>query len=371
MKNDWNDLPQITRLQSVLFMIKQYIALILGWVSFQKVTYISSLLQLSPPGLSSNHSFCNVPAVRCQHGSGGILVSAFIQDIGEERTERQLALNTKQKCLSAIDLIPSVMGASMSTSEILQQHDLAMVRVAFPQTVHPIDWADANSVTGHSVVNTMENAAYHNRSGKKGKGAHRRAAAQLSCLGAFSSCRQVQFVSLAEDIPRVIIAGFLPGIERVATGLPNKIISSGNSCGSLSRAASSDSFCSLDDTVKRPTSDHAHCPAHCDDMKEHMAAPARPFVDAFSAHHCPVDGCIKPYSAAAHLDAHSNLLDFDICQILTCGGSSRTPKPVDICDILTSGGRGCCPSPVEFQGDCYRASEICLWFETLQICVVL
>jgi len=236
------------------------------------------------------------------------------------------------------------MGASMSTSEILQQHDLAIVRAAFPQTVHPIDWADANSVTGHSVVNTMENAAYHNRSGKKGKGAHRRAAAQLSCLGAFSSCRQVQFVSLAEDIPRVIIAGFLPGIERVATGLPKKIISSGNSSGSLSRTASSDSSCSLDDTVQRPTSDGAHCPAYCDDTKEHLAAPARPFVD---------NGARRPA-------ADTTTLDFDICQILTCGVSSRTPSTVDICDILTSGGRGCCPGPVEFQGECYRASEICL-----------
>lgn len=226
-----------------------------------------------------------------------------------------------------------------------------MIRATFPQTARAIDWADANSVTGHSIANTMENAAYHRSSGRKGGGGHCRGLAARMCLGSFNISRRVNFVTTPQTIPRLHeLLGSVSVMQRVATGLPVKE-SADNSCSTLGRTASSesDSTCSLDDTVKQANDladVFSHTTASRSPMEEHASPSTDPSANA------------QFVKAASNPDVGTMFADFDICDILTSGGATQTT--VDICEILTSGVHGYWgPRPVEFEMDCYRASEVC------------
>ena len=53
------------------------------------------------------------------------------------------------------------------SSSFTEQIQLA--RLSFPESSETIDWANERSVAAHSVINTLENAAYHRRSGSRAK----------------------------------------------------------------------------------------------------------------------------------------------------------------------------------------------------------
>lgn len=216
------------------------------------------------------------------------------------------------------------MGTTASRSERVIAADLEVLKGCMPEHAKPLDWHSEHSVEAHSVVNTLQNALYHRRSGRNGRqGERRRALLPKMTCNSFVSARIVSFDLVAVSIAssgsvRVVRSDDETVLLSVHTRVPTGLLSSAAShkaatADILERAPSSmSSVRSLDSTVPRDELDHA-----CDhDGAAH--GKAVPVVEA----------CLSYGDMVGHSD---------ICDILTTGSDTRC-SPVDICDVLTTGG---------------------------------
>ena len=212
--------------------------------------------------------------------------------------------------------------------------DLEVVKGCMPEHAKPLDWHSEHCVEAHCVVNTLQNALYHRRSGRTGRqGERRRALLPKMTCNSFASARVVSFDLVTIDIAS---SGFMrrrtsdddkgllsdeKGLLSVHTRVPTGLLSPAAShkaataatADILERASSSTSSArSLDSTVPRDELDHA-----CD----HDAAAHGKAVPV-------IEACLSCGDIVSHTD---------ICDILTTGSDTRC-SPVDICDVLTTGG---------------------------------
>jgi hypothetical protein len=242
------------------------------------------------------------------------------------------------------------MGCKASRSELQLCKDIANVVASLPATTRPILWDDELSVIAHTVLNTLRNAHYHRKSGRRGSGCGglRNAASKFRCSGSRPSAAVVSFDAQVIDIdsclniPAKGLRGALAA-SRTLTALHLR------HCGITAAGAAllAEDLGKSVSSLRKPVCDKGHR----DEVLRTVS---------YSSSGCSIADTVPQQPSVVHLEALAGS-DMDICNAGCHFDSAsvrsapcKTPPDLgderdlgdelwDLCDILTNGGRSLTP----------------------------
>jgi len=242
------------------------------------------------------------------------------------------------------------MGCKASRSELQLCNDIANVVASLPATTRPILWDDELSVIAHTVLNTLRNAHYHRKSGRRGSGCGglRNAASKFRCSGSRPSAAVVSFDAQVIDIdsclniPAKGLRGALAA-SRTLTALHLR------HCGITAAGAAllAEDLGKSVSSLRKPVCDKGHR----DEVLRTVS---------YSSSGCSIADTVPQQPSVVHLEALAGS-DMDICNAGCHFDSAsvrsapcKTPPDLgderdlgdelwDLCDILTNGGRSLTP----------------------------